>query len=165
MRHALRMDRPSVYIETSIVSYLAADPSGHPVTLRNQQLTHEWWTTRRHEYALFTSRAVLDEARRGDPTMARRRLTLLATIPVVRLEDPEILLAQTLQRTVPLPPRAQDDALHIATAAIRGLGYLLTWNCKHIANPRLEPRIRRILLAHGYPTPVLCTPRDLMENG
>src|SRR5688500_194435 len=132
------MDKPSVYIETSIVSYLAARPSRDPVTARNQRLTHAWWNTRRHDYALFTSRTVVDEAGRGDPAMAKRRLTLLATMPVMKLEDPEFQLAQTLQQLVPLPPRAKDDALHIAAAAVRGMAYLLTWNCKHIANPRLE---------------------------
>ncbi|HYR08471.1 MAG TPA: type II toxin-antitoxin system VapC family toxin [Longimicrobium sp.] len=158
------MDRPTLYIETSIVSYLASDLSRHPVSLRNQQLTHAWWNTRRHEYALYTSRAVLDEIERGDPVMAARRMTLLATIPVMELKDPELLLARTLQQQIPLPARAKDDALHIAAAATHGIGYLLTWDQKHIANPRLEARVGRILLAHGYVPPVLATPIDLMEN-
>jgi hypothetical protein len=72
------MDKPRVYIETSIVSYLAARPSRDPLTLRNQQLTHEWWNTRRERYALFTSKLVVDEAAGGDPGMALLRLSLLA---------------------------------------------------------------------------------------
>lgn len=158
------MDRPTLYIETSIVSYLAADPSRHPVTARNQRLTHEWWNTRRHHYELFTSRAVLDEADGGDPAMAARRMALLATIPVLELDAPEFLLAQALQQQIPLPPQARGDALHLATAAIYRMNYLLTWDRKHIANPRLEARIGRIMLAHGYLPPVMCTPNDLMEN-
>jgi hypothetical protein len=158
------MDKPSVYIETSIVSYLAARPSRDPVTLRNQQLTHAWWNSRRQDYALFTSQSVIDEAAVGDPQMARARLALLAIIPVMKVGDPEILLARALQHQVPLPQRAKGDAMHIAAAATRGIDYLLTWDRKHIANPRLEARIGRILLAHGYAPPMLCTPDDLMEN-
>lgn len=158
------MDRPTLYIETSIVSYLAARPSRDPVTLRNQQLTHAWWNERRHEFQLFTSRAVLDEIDRGDPVMAARRMALLASVPVMELHHPELLLARTLQQQLPLPPRAREDALHIAAAATHGMVYLLTWDRKHIANPRLEARIRRILLAYEYVAPVMCTPQDLMEN-
>lgn len=158
------MDKPTLSIETSVVSYLAADPSAHPVTAANQRVTHEWWNTRRHDYALFTSEVVVDEASRGDQAVANRRLELLKPIPVLRAEQPEIVLAHTLQQQIPLPPQAREDALHIATAATRGMTYLLTWDSKHIANPRLRARIERILLANGYPFPVLCTPRELMEG-
>ena len=159
------MDKPTVYIETSIVSYLAARPSRDPVTARNQRLTHEWWNTHRHRDALFTSRLTLEEAEQGDPAMAARRVALLMPIPLLRVESFDLLLARSLERQIPLPPQARDDAVHIAAAATRGMAYLLTWDSKHIANPRLESRMRVILLAHGYPAPVLCTPRDLMEDG
>ena len=158
------MDKPTLYIETSIVSYLVADPSRHPVTARNQRLTHDWWNMRRHEFALLTSRAVLDEVEQGDPAMASRRLALLKALPVLELNTPGILLARALQQEVPLPPRARGDATHIAVAATHGANYVLTWDRKHIANPRLEPRIGRILLTHGYAPPLLCTPEDLMED-
>jgi predicted nucleic acid-binding protein len=158
------MDKPTLYIETSIVSYLASRPSRDPVTARNQQLTHAWWNTRRQDYALYTSRAVLQEVEAGDPAVADRRLALLASVPVVEVETPEFLMAQALQRLVPLPSKAREDALHIATAATRAMTYLLTWDRKYIANPQLEARIRRILLANGYEPPVLCTPSDLMEK-
>ena len=156
------MDTPSVYIETSIVSYLAADPSRHPVTLRNQQLTHEWWNTRREQYALFTSEFVLDEAAEGNPQLAQRRLALLAPIQLLDVEVMEAeQFANELQIRVPMPPQAYADAMHIAAAAIRGMAHVLTWNCKHIANPRLHPRIRRVCESLGYNLPVLCTPADL----
>src|SRR5687768_9634480 len=114
------MDKPTLYIETSIVSYLAADLSQHPVTAANQRLTHEWWNTRRHNYALFTSEVVMDEASLGDLVVASRRLELLKPIPILRAERLEIALAHTLQQQIPLPPQAREDALHIATAATRG---------------------------------------------
>ncbi len=156
------MDRPSVYIETSVVSYLAADPSRHPVTLRNQQLTHAWWTTHRQRYALFTSRFVLDEAADGNSVLAQRRLGLLASVPLLTIEGTDAEeLADALRLGVPMPPQAYADAMHIALAAASGMAYLLTWNCKHIANARLHPRIERVCASWGVAMPVLCTPPEL----
>lgn len=100
----------------------------------------------------------------GDPLVAAGRLALLAPISLVPVGEVEIALAHVLRQRVPLPPQAREDALHIAITATRGMAYLLTWDSKHIANPRLEARIRSILLAQGYVPPVLCTPNDLMEN-
>ena len=156
------MDRPTVYIETSIVSYLAAPPSRHPVTARNQRLTHEWWNTRRHDCALLTSEIVVREAAEGDAQMAALRLALLAPLPFVRPNDAVEALADELRIRVPLPPRATTDALHLALGAYYGMAYLLTWNCKHIANPRLKNRIEEICRKAGYRTPNLCTPLEML---
>jgi hypothetical protein len=156
------MDKPTLYIETSIVSYLAADPSRHPVTARNQRLTHEWWNTRRQEHALHTSKFVVDEAADGDRVMAQRRLALLSGIPLLASEGTVAEeLAGALVRGVPLPPRAHADAMHVALASVHGMAYLLTWNCKHIANPRLRARMTQVLAAWGFTVPVLCTPAEL----
>jgi predicted nucleic acid-binding protein len=158
------MDKPSVYIETSIVSYLAARPSRDPQTLRNQQLTHAWWNTRREEYALYTSDLVLTEAASGDAAMARRRIALLSTIPLLEPHDRAGDLAHDLRVGVPLPPQANTDALHIALAALYGMSYLLTWDSKHIANPKLRLRISGVCLARGCLAPSLCTPTDVMGD-
>jgi len=156
------MDRPSVYIETSIVSYLAARPSRDPVALRNQQLTHAWWNTRRQGYALYTSETVLDEAAAGDPQMAEARTRLLVSIPFLHPGEEVQSLAAELRQGVPLPPRAATDALHLAVGVYYGMAYLLTWNCKHIANPRLKGRIEEICSRAGYRVPNLCTPREML---
>jgi hypothetical protein len=155
------MDRPALYIETSIVSYLASDLSRHPVSLRNQQLTHAWWNTRRHKYELFTSADVIDEAARGDVLSAKRRLALLAPVPLLESTLVSRLLADELLRKIPLPEHAKPDASHIAIAAVQQMAYLLTWDTKHIANPRLGHRIERICTSWGFATPILCTPATL----
>lgn len=156
------MDRPTVYIETSIVSYLAARPSRDPVTLRNQQLTHAWWNTRRERYALRTSDLVISEAQGGDPVMAERRIEILAGIPRLDPVDEAAELARDLRAQVPLPLRAATDSLHIALATVHRASYLLTWDSRHIANPRLAQRIERVCLSRGYAAPALRTPLDLM---
>ncbi len=157
------MDKPTVYIETSIVSYLAARPSRDPVTAHNQRLTHEWWNTHRHRYELYTSELALLEAGRGDPAMARRRLALLTQVPSLQASLAADALGRMLQSGIPLPEQARNDAEHIALAAAGGMSYLLTWDRKHIANPRLNAKIQAILGIWGYLPPVICTPDDLMK--
>jgi hypothetical protein len=155
------MDKPSVYIETSIVSYLAADPSRHPVTLRNQQLTHAWWNNHRERYALYTSQFVVDEAADGDPVMAQRRRALLSGIELLEV-DPEVTaVAAAILKEVGLPQSASTDAMHMAVTAVREMAYLLTWNCTHIANPALRGRLERTCRRWGYELPILCTPADM----
>lgn len=158
------MERPTAYIETSVVSYLAAHPSRDPATARNQRLTHAWWATRRHDYALFTSPHVLREASRGNPAMASRRLDLLTPLPLLPISADTRVFARELLRGIPLPSRAEEDALHIAIGAEQRMDYLLTWDRKHIANPRLYARIQAICGAWGFRAPTLCTPAALMEE-
>jgi predicted nucleic acid-binding protein len=132
------------------------------VTARNQQLTHAWWNTRRQDYALFTSNIVLKESARGDHIVAARRLALLAQIKLLPEDEPVTLLADEIQSRLRLPERASADALHIAFAAAYGITYLVTWNCTHIANPKLHPRLEQACRLRGLDLPILCTPRHLM---
>jgi hypothetical protein len=160
------MDKPTLYLETSVISYLAALPSRDPVTARNQRITREWWDTRRERYQLVTSEAVVDEAAAGDREFARRRLSLLSGMPRVDVRDPALIaLAASLSRQVPLPGKAAVDGLHIAASAVYGIEYLLTWDARHIANPVLRPRIAKILKATGWRSPLLCTPAEIMSKG
>lgn len=159
------MDKPTLYLETSVISYLAARPSRDPITARNQQITREWWDARRKSYELCTSDIVLAEVGAGDPLLASWRLSLLQDVPVLSANDRKAVeLATELLRSVPLPGKAHADALHIAVAAVNGMDYLLTWNCKHIANPRLTARIERVIRATGLRRPVLCTPAKLIAG-
>ena len=154
---------PSVYIETSIVSYLAGRPSRDPMMAERQRQTREWWETR-HEYRMMTSDIVVREAGRGDAGMARARIAALAGVPVLRVQPVATALAQSLITRGPLPAKAATDASHISLATIAGVDYLLTWNCRHIANPRMYPTITRICRERGFEPPLLCTPDDLLRR-
>lgn len=158
------MDRPTVYIETTIVSDLAARPSRDLTVASHQRLTRDWWDGHRGRYDLMTSQFVHDEAGLGDPAFAAARLELLRD--VIRLEvTPEAArLARSLISHGPLPAQAEIDAAHIATAAIHGVDYLLTWNCKHIANPAMLRALTRVCSAAGYQLPVPCTPEQLLAE-
>lgn len=151
-----------VYIETSIVSYLRQQPSGQVIAAARQLLTHRWWNEHRHEYELVTSQHVLDEAALGDPVLASERLRALSGIPLVDLpEDVSDLAAELLTRAI-LPRAARVDALHIAAAAYHGIDYLLTWNCKYIANAHVLRKLREVLLELNYWVPILCTPLEMI---
>jgi predicted nucleic acid-binding protein len=154
----------TVYIETSIISYLTAYPSRDLITAAHQQITHAWWQVRRPVFSLFASQVVLDEAAAGDPGMASKRIELLAGVPLLEITPEVADLAATLIAKLPLPPRAGADAAHIAVAAYHGMDFLLTWNCAHIANAVLRPRIEKICKEHGYSFPVLCTPEELVGD-
>lgn len=159
--------KKSVYIETSIVSYLTARGSRDLVLAARQQLTGEWWDDCRQSFDLFTSPLVLKEASQGDPSAAARRMDVLHGIPELELGDEVVALAEALMKAGALPEMANEDALHIAIAAVSRMDYLLTWNCRHIDNAQMKPIIRSVCSGQGFVCPEICTPEELggVENG
>ncbi|MEK8019024.1 MAG: type II toxin-antitoxin system VapC family toxin [Candidatus Parabeggiatoa sp.] len=154
--------KPKVYIETSIPSYLTAWRSPDLVMAANQETTKEWWDNC-EQFDLYVSAFVIQEARAGDPNAAKRRLEKLEGILELDVtEEVETFATQLLER-VPLPPKAKIDALHISVATINGMDYLLTWNCTHIANATLRPKIEALCREFGYEPPTICTPQELRE--
>jgi predicted nucleic acid-binding protein len=151
----------TVYIETSIVSYLTARPSRDLLVAAHQQITVTWWDQERAHYDLFTSQVVLAEARAGDPEAAQRRLAVLERLSLLDVTDAAITLAAALVSGQVLPAQAAQDALHIAVACVHGMEYLLTWNCAHLANARLRSRIEQVCRDAGYVPPIICTPEEL----
>lgn len=154
----------SVYLETTIASYLTAWRSSKLVMAGQQDQTQEWWDHHRMNYELFCSRLVLEEAKRGDPEAAKRRLEILNGISLLRQSEETDSLADKLKIGLSLPPKAEYDAFHIAIAAVHGIDYLLTWNCRHIANVKLRPKIEAVCRAAGFEPPLICTPAELMED-
>lgn len=158
------MARRRVYVETTIISYLAARPSRDLIVAARQQLTQTWWHHRRPDFDVYVSQLVLAEAEAGDPEAAERRATVLSGLPVLDIVPGVAELAATLVERVPLPPRAAADATHIALAAYHGMDFLITWNAAHIANAELRQRVEQVCRESGYPSPVLCTPDELLGD-
>lgn len=155
---------PTLYVETSIVSYLRSRPSAQVVAAARQLLTRQWWETERPNYELVTSQYVLDEAADGDPDMAASRLEALAGLPLLAVENGILTIADEILRRAILPPSASVDALHIAMVAHHQVDYLLTWNCSHIANARILPSVFDVLDGCGLPRPIICTPEELLTD-
>ncbi|MCH8828698.1 MAG: type II toxin-antitoxin system VapC family toxin [Planctomycetes bacterium] len=155
----------TLYIETSIIGYLTARSSDTVIFLARQQLTQEWWTQQRSKYELVTSQLVLDEAGAGDPVAAQERLNLLDSLPLLDIENPDVKpLADGLIANHLLPEKALADARHVAVATVFGVDYLLTWNCKHIANAETLPRVYKMLRDAGYEPPLIVTPEEFSGN-
>lgn len=153
--------REKVYLETTIISYLTGKPSRNLLAAAWQSLTLEWWEKRRHSFDLFVSEIVLEEAAMGDEIAAKRRLEAIGDIPLLEVVDEAIELAKELITLGPLPAKAANDALHLALASYHQIDYLLTWNCRHLDNAELKPKIRQVLFAKGYKMPEICTPQEL----
>jgi len=156
--------QPKLYIETSIVSYLTSQPSRDLVTAARQQITRDWWQTKRSHFDLYVSEFVLKEASAGDGQFASLRLAALDGIPEIVLSDRAAVLARELVEEGPLPEKAAVDALHIAVAVSGGIDYLLTWNFKHLANATMRGKIDHLCRVHGYEPCVICTPEELSEE-
>ena len=156
--------RPTVYLETTIPSYLTARPSRDLLTAARQQLTSDWWEDRRRDFECVISQVVLDESARGHPDAAARRLASLEGIPALSATEEMRLFAEGLIEAGLIPVEAADDAAHIAIATLSGIKYLLTWNFRHIANADVKEEIRAYCLRAGYTCPVICTPEELMEK-
>jgi predicted nucleic acid-binding protein len=155
------MPRPRVYIETTIPSFYHTNRTG-TAALARREWTRDWWETAGDEYELVTSEAVLDELRDGDyPTRTAalsliQHLSLLEITPAVA----EIVDAYFRHRLMPRDPTG--DALHLALASFHKCDFLLTWNCRHLANAKKFGHIRRVNTLLGLFVPVLITPLELL---
>lgn len=156
--------RPTVYIETSVISYLTARPSNDIRAAANQNATIEWWDIQRPRFDLLISEIVTAEASLGHPEAAQRRLTVIAEIPELEATEEVRTLGQALISRGAMPQKAEIDAYHVAIAAVNGVEYLLTWNCMHIANALMRPKIEAICRSCGYEPPIICTPQELTED-
>lgn len=157
--------KKTVYIETTVVSYLTARPTGDLVGAAWQKITADWWETQRQRFELHASDVTVGEAGRGDAEAAARRLAALADVTVLRVTEAAVELTSALVRGGAVPASAESDALHVAVAAVHGLDYLLTWNCRHLDNAETKPVMRKICQEWGYVIPEICTPQELMGVG
>ena len=152
----------TVYIETSILGYLTARPSRDIVVSANIQITREWWEMRRRDFQLYSSQAVVRETSQGDGAIASQRLEIIRNLALLDLNQSVLNLAEQFLGRSNLPAKADVDAVHIAAATVHGMDYLLTWNCKHIANAQIQGKLAEISLDFGYELPILCTPYELL---
>lgn len=154
----------ALYIETSVVSYLTSAPSRDLVVAAHQQITHEWWETRRPDYELFVSDIVFEEASRGDVEQARKRVAALSGISLLESNETARSVAHLILESGILPQQAAVDAAHVGVAVANRIDYLLTWNCRHLANARIRGRIEALCRAHGFRPALICTPEELMGD-
>jgi hypothetical protein len=152
----------TVYLETTFISYLVARPSRDLLVAAHQQASEEWWSSRRGEFKCCVSQVVIDEASVGDPTEVEKRLAIISDMAALEITEEAESLTQAILAGGILPPRAVRDAAHVAVAAVHVVDYLLTWNCRHLANAQIARRIALVCERLGYRMPIICTPEELM---
>ncbi|MDR2844988.1 MAG: type II toxin-antitoxin system VapC family toxin [Puniceicoccales bacterium] len=150
--------KPRIYIETSVVSYLTAKPSRDDYTRLCQQRTAEWWQTGLPQYEPVITQIVRDEAARGDPQAAAKRLTALEGIALLDISDDIMTLAAELIVQGGIPEKAKDDAIHIAASAVHRILYMVRWNFRHIANAATWERLKSICKQCACPFPEIFPP-------
>lgn len=156
--------KPTLYLETTIPSYLASFPSRDLIVAAHQQITAEWWVRRRTKFRLFISEVVVGEIRLGDPDAALRRMAFLRNLPVLRITKEIETIASRYQSRLGLPKTAQLDLLHLACAVGYDMEYLLTWNCTHLANGMVIRRLQEANAIIGLATPIIVTPEGLFDH-
>ena len=152
----------SVYLETTFISYLVARPSRDVIVAGHQQTTQDWWANRRSVFECSVSQVVIDEASVGDPAEAQKRLAIVGGLRSLAITDEANALTKAIMTAGILPPHVVRDAAHVAVAAVHAVDYLLTWNCKHLANAQIARRIAVVCEKLGRKMPVICTPEELM---
>lgn len=155
--------KPKVYVETSVVSYLTAWPSGDLIIAARQKITRDWWRDAPSNYDLVASERVVSEASVGDVDAIQDRLAALQSLPLLTVDKSAESLAKKLMKKGAVPTSEPEDALHIALAAVNGIEYLVTWNFKHIANPTMRLIINNVCTGANYDPPTICTPEELGE--
>jgi len=156
--------KPKVYVETTVISYLTARPSRDVVVAGHQQTTHEWWRTCRDRFDLVASQLVLGEVSEGDPEAARERVAVVEKLSLLGVTVEASALARQLVEAAAIPAKAAQDAMHLSVAVTNGVSYLVTWNCRHLANAVLRAKIEEACRAAGYEPVVICTPEELLED-
>lgn len=156
------MRKKRIYVESSVISYLTARPARVLDKLVKQQQTADWWE-RRHEWELFISPAVMDEIQGGDWDAACKRIEAVSGLPILPDVDGIKALAGNLLAEGLLPEKAYFDAVHIASATVHGMDYLITWNQAHIFNPDRIESLYSALRKSGFAPPVLARPDYFLE--
>jgi predicted nucleic acid-binding protein len=155
--------KPRVYVETSVISYLAARPSADAVSATRQHFSYQLWQ-KRDRYELLISDAVLSEAAMGDQAAAKSRLSYCAELSRMTLPADTEAIAERLLRSKAMPAKAYTDAVHIAVAALHEVQFIASWNFRHIAGALARRRIEVALAAIGMKVPVIATPEEILES-
>ena len=153
--------KATVYIESSVISYLTSRPSRDIIIAGRQAVTQEWWNNHRLRFELRISILVEEEISKGDPSAAKRRMDIVAAVPSLDISEEAVEIAESLLSTSAVPIGSEEDALHIGIASAQGADYLLTWNFKHINNAETKNKIVEVVESFGFICPQLCSPEEL----
>lgn len=156
--------KSTVYVETSVISYLTSRPSRDLVVAARQEVTRQWWNTARDRFDLLISPMVYDEMMQGDPQSVQLRLAATEGLRMLPVSEDVLRRLGHLRDNLGLPEKALADIYHIAYCVSYEVDFLVTWNCTHIANPRVLQRLRDASHRLGFFLPTIVTPDSLLED-
>ena len=157
------MPKPLVYLETTIPSFYH-EVRSEPNMVARRDWTRSWWDNDRSSFEVRTSEAVIDELERGNHPVKEDALALIADVEHLPITTAIGEVVAYIQHRV-MPNDPVGDALHLALASYHKCDFLLTWNCRHLANANKFDHIRRINTMLGLFVPALVTPLELLgEN-
>ena len=156
-------EKPTVYVETTVVSYLTSRPSNDALVYSRQQATRQLWDEYFDNFEFVVSDVVITEIERGDPEEAQRRLRMIANFTRLDMSPAADGLAQLLIDSGTVQ-KSRSDAQHISVATVHSLDYLISWNFKHIVNETKRQHIDRVCRTAGFLPTTVCTPIDLIEE-
>lgn len=156
--------KKSVYIETTVVSYLVARPSRDLIVAARQQSTRELWPKLVSGFDTYISVLVYQEAARGEAEQVDKRLGVIKPFAMLDVDEEAQALAEKIIAGKGIPQEHPEDALHVAVATVNGIQILVTWNFAHLNNPFTRSMIRDIVEETGYACPEICSPDELLES-
>jgi predicted nucleic acid-binding protein len=152
-----------IYIETTVISYLAARPARDVVSLARQEMSREFWLWAPSAYELCCSGLTLDEVSKGDEAASQRRLEFAKQCSLLP-DEPEVAsLAQRLMDTKAVPSNEPEDAAHIAIATLAQMKYIVSWNFSHMVSPQAKRQLESAIIRLGFSAPLLGTPEEIFE--
>jgi len=157
--------KPSVYIETSVISYLTSRPSRDLIIAAHQQITNDWWENYLSSYEVLISEIVIDEISAGDKFAAYERKNSVKNFKILKANNEVENLTISYMKTLNLPDKAFRDAGHIAFANVYNIDYILTWNCTHIANAQIRLALVDYNQKNCIHNSIICTPEELIKIG
>ena len=152
----------SVYLDTTIPSYYYEE---RPELALHRKITHQWWDEEKPYYDVYISEIVVMELNRGDYPHKTEILQLVDELPILETPDEISDIVQVYIEQSLMPRRDLGDAFHLALASYHKIDFLLTWNCKNLANANKFSHIRLINTQLGIFIPQIITPEQLFQEG
>jgi predicted nucleic acid-binding protein len=155
--------KPRIYVETSVISYLAARPSADAINATRQHFSYQLWQ-KREQAQLLVSDAVIAEVQIGDAETVRNRMVYCNSLALLDVHPQAEALAEHLLCKKAVPAKAFTDAVHIAMAALHEIRFIASWNFRHIVGAVARRNIELALTQEGVYVPVIATPEEILES-
>ena len=151
-----------IYLESSVISFKSSRLSDNIDTCHMQLKTKKFWEYAIKRFEIYISDIVIGEIEKGDKTASSKRLKMVEPFKVIEATPEVLKLSEKYIKLLELPVKASLDALHIALACFYKMDFLVTWNCKHIANGEFIKKINGYNNKYGIYNSIIITPDFLL---